>query len=591
MEANESESFHSFLDKHIQLDKSLEQNSYIVDKNGTIVDEWIGNENRIYQPISGFTPFTKNLFLQSEDKRFYQHKGFDLQAISRALSMNIKDKDITEGASTITQQTARNLYLNHEKSYNRKLSELLYAYQMERKLSKDQILELYLNAIYFQHGVYGMESAARYYFNKPVRKLSLGEQAFLAAIPNNPTLYDPLKHFDFTKERQERLIDQLVVDHQLNVAEANEIKKESIYLKVKEKPHDYPDYTNYVKAELTELIADNEGFNEKITNASQTEKEKLQNELEEKVQHTLSQGVIIHTALDPKIQQRAKEAVQKHLPYKGIEGAVSIIDNKQFSIIGLVAGKNYQSDDFNRSYQAYRQPGSSIKPLLVYAPYLDQPNTSITKLVNGAAFCKQGYCPENYGGVQYGMVSIENAFIHSYNTPAVRLLDQMGIQQGFSYLEKFHFKKISKQDYRLAAAIGGFTYGMSPLELAGAYTTFANEGNYKQPHAILKVTDLKGNIIYQWKDTPVQVYKPETVMKVRELLKKTVTSGTARKAYIDNSYAGGKTGTTNDYKDYWFIGLTDRLTASVWVGKDQPEDIENIEKASPQLLIWRDIMK
>lgn len=591
VEANQSESFHSFLNKNIQLNKSLEQNSYIVDQNGIVVDEWIGFENRIYKPVSDFPEFTKKIFLLSEDKRFYDHKGFDIKAISRALSMNIKEKDISEGASTITQQTARNLYLNHKKSYNRKLSELLYAYQMERKLSKNQILELYLNAIYFQNGVYGMESAARYYFNKAVEDLTLGEQAFLAAIPNNPTLYNPLQHFDLTKKRQERLVDQLVADKFLTVAKANAIKTETIHLQITEKIHAFPDYTNYVRKELTDLIAQNEGLKEKREHATEKEKESIENKLNEKVHQVLASGVIIHTALDTKIQQKAKIAIEKHLPYEGIEGAISVIDNQHFSIIALIGGKNYQYNDFNRSYQAFRQPGSAIKPLLVYAPYLDQSNSAATDLISAAAFCKQGYCPENYGGRQYGKVSIQKAFIHSYNTPAVRLLDRIGIQQGFSYLEKFQFQRISKLDYRLAAAIGGFTYGMSPIELAGAYTTFANEGNYKQPHAILNVTDLKGNIIYRWKDRSIKVYEPNTVNEMRDLLRKTVSSGTARKARVNSSFAGGKTGTTNEYKDYWFVGLTNKMTAAVWIGKDKPENIEIIEKASPQLLIWRDIMK
>ncbi|HYK72709.1 MAG TPA: transglycosylase domain-containing protein [Pseudoneobacillus sp.] len=591
VEANESQSFHSFLNHHIQLNKSLEQNSYIVDRNNKVVDEWIGSENRNFKPLSDIPIFTKNIFLQSEDKRFYEHKGFDIQAISRALSMNIKDRDISEGASTITQQTARNLYLSHEKSYNRKLSELLYAYQMERKLTKDEILELYLNVIYFQHGVYGIESAARFYFYKTVGELSPGEQAFLAAIPNNPTLYDPLQHFDLTKKRQERLVDQLVDADLLSVTEASVIKKEEIRLQVRKNIHTYPDYTNYVRTELTNLIANNEGINEQLAHATESEKENIENKLKDKVYQVLASGVIVHTALDPTIQLKAKKAINKHLPYEGIEGAVSVIDNSQLSIIALIGGKHYQNNDFNRSYQAFRQPGSSIKPLLDYAPYLNQPNTATTDLISGAAFCKHGYCPENYGGAKYGLVSIVRAFIHSYNTPAVRLLDRIGIQKGFSYLEKFHFQRMTKQDYRLAAAIGGFTYGMSPLELAGAYTTFANEGKFKQPHAILKVTDLEGNLLYQWKDQSIKIYEQDTVKEMRDLLRKTITSGTARKAIVNSSYAGGKTGTTNEYKDYWFVGLTDQLTAAVWVGKDTPESIEGIEKASPHLLIWRDIMK
>lgn len=591
VEANETQSFHQFLNKKIHLKQNLELTSYIVDQDGKTMEELIGNENRVYKPLSEIPVLTKEIFLQSEDKRFYKHQGFDVQAIGRALSLNIQEKEINQGASTITQQTARNLYLHHGKSYNRKLSELLYAYQMERKLSKEQILELYLNVIYFQNGAYGIEAASKFYFNKTVSQLTTGEQAFLAAIPNNPTLYDPIKHFDLTKKRQERLIDQLVDSGSLSTLEADGMKKEAIRLQVKGRIHTAPDYTNYVRAELKDLIAENEGLKDQLSVAKGKEKERMEEKLQEKVNQVLTSGVVIHTSFDPRIQQKAKTAIANHLPHKGIEGAISVIRNDDMAILALVGGKDYQMGDFNRSYQAYRQPGSAIKPLLVYAPYLNEPNRTSKDSISAAAFCKRGYCPENYGSAKYGKVSIEKAFIHSYNTPAVRLLDQIGVEKGFSFLEKFQFQKIPTHDYRLTAAIGGFTYGMSPLELSGAYTSFANEGSYKPPRAIQKITDSSGKTVYQWKDSSVKIWQKETVEEIRDLLSKTITSGTAKKARISGNYAGGKTGTTNEYRDFWFVGLSDTMTASVWVGKDKPANIQSIERSAPHLLIWRDIMK
>jgi penicillin-binding protein 1A len=188
------------------------------------------------------------------------------------------------------------------------------------------------------------------------------------------------------------------------------------------------------------------------------------------------------------------------------------------------------------------------------------------------------------------MVSLEKAFIHSYNTPAVRLLDSMGIEIGFKDLSQFGFKMASKKDHVLSAAVGGFSYGMTPLELTSAYTVFANKGHYRPARSIRKVTNLEGELLYSWDDPSVQIWSSKTTNKLRQLMAKTVQSGTGRKASLPNGYAGGKTGTTNGYKDYWFIGLTGQYTAGIWVGKDNPSTLASIQSQAPQLLIWKDIM-
>ncbi|MDP4172256.1 MAG: biosynthetic peptidoglycan transglycosylase, partial [Bacillota bacterium] len=209
-EARQVKSLNEILDKKIKIqDVNLPQKSAIVDHNGALISNIPGSESRLYLESRNIPPFLKNIFIVSEDRHFYTHPGFDLYAIGRAMAVNLKSHGISQGASTITQQLARNVFLSQQRTYNRKLSEVLYAYQLERSFSKKKILELYLNAIYFQNGAYGIEAAAQKYFNKHIQQLTKGEQAFLAAIPNNPTLYDPLKHFNFTKARQVRLIDQL----------------------------------------------------------------------------------------------------------------------------------------------------------------------------------------------------------------------------------------------------------------------------------------------------------------------------------------------------------------------------------------------
>ncbi len=591
-EMKQWKSFHHVLQEKIPIADqiNLPQSSIIKASDGAVISEIQRPVNRINLSSEEIPPFLKNLFIMSEDKHFYDHLGFDFSSIGRALAVNIQSNQIEQGASTITQQLARNLFLTNEKSYNRKLSELLYAYEIERMYSKDNILELYLNVIYFQNGAYGIEAAAQFYFQKQTSELSKAQLAFLAAIPNNPTLYDPLIHFDKTKKRQERLIDQLVQNQFLHKDEAEKIKAESIVLQTRERIDLFPDYVTYVESELKELIAKQEGIAIESVTANEEERKSLEAKLDERVKEVISSGIIIHTALDPAIQQKAKTAIETRLPYQNIEGAAVVINHESQRIIALIGGKHYQKYDFNRGFQAYRQPGSAIKPLLVYAPYFERTNASTNKKVNASAFCKNGYCPENYGGAKYGMVSIERAFIQSYNTPAVRLFDLIGIENGFKDLANFGFAKVSKTDYVLPAAIGGFSVGVSPLELTSAYTVFANNGEYLPARAIDKVTNLSGELLYSWDEAPIQVWNKTTTDKINELLKKTVQSGTARKAAIPNQGARGKTGTTNDFQDYWFVGITDQYTAGIWVGKDQPQNIQFIEAAAPQQQIWKAIM-
>lgn len=590
-ETERVQSFHDVLDEKIHIEKTmLSQTSYIKADNGQIISEIHKPIHRIYVSSQDIPDFIKQIFIVSEDQNFYEHPGFDLTAIGRALAVNMGSNEIKEGASTLTQQLARNLYLNHEITYNRKLSEILYAYQLERTYSKEEILELYINTVYFQNGAYGIEAAASTYFQKKATELTKAEQAFIAAIPNNPTLYNPLKNFDNAKARQERLIDLMQGAGAIHFEEAAALKLENIQLSIVPRIDQYPDYVTYVETELKDLISYEEGFQEKIVAADGATKERIEEELQARYEEVMESGIIIETALNPTIQQKAVQAVKLHLPYKDIEGAATVIDHQTNEIIALVGGKNYQKYDFNRAFQGYRQPGSSIKPLLAYGPYIDKTNADLTERISANAYCKNGYCPKNYGGGTYGMVSLEQAFIHSYNTPAVQLLDKIGVGNAFLDLEKFDFQRVTKEDYGLPAAIGGFSYGMTTLELSNAFTVFATKGNYKPARAIRQVTDLSGKILYQWQDEPINIWKYTTISKMRTLLNKAVTAGTGKKAYVNRAYIGGKTGTTNDYHDFWFVGLTERITAGVWIGKDTPASIKAVERTAPHLLIWKEII-
>ncbi|WP_077619207.1 transglycosylase domain-containing protein [Bacillus sinesaloumensis] len=588
-----AKSFPAVLDEKIPINQIvLKQTSYIKDSKGNIISEIHHNENRTSLPSDEIPPLVKDLFIAIEDQHFYEHVGFDITGIGRAALINFKNESIDQGGSTITQQLARNLYLTNEKTYNRKLSELLYSYQLEQKLTKEEILTAYSNAIYFQNGAYGIESASQLYFSKPIKEASLAQIAFLCAIPNNPSLYNPVTQFSNTKERQERILQILVEADKITPKEYQRAINEPIELVLEDRVDTYPDYTTYIYQELKMLISKKEGFSEKLSSATSVEeKEKLHDILNQTVKDKLESGIIIETVLNTKIQETAVQSVERYLPSDHAQGAVAVIDHTSNQLVAIVGGKNYKKFAFHRAFQGTRQPGSAIKPLLVYAPYFDQTGASISQKVNANNFCKNGYCPQNYGGGQYGNVSLQTAFTYSYNTPAIRLLDEIGIETAFEYLNKLHFSSVVKEDHGLPAAIGGFTYGMSPLEMTNAFATFANNGQFIQARGITKVTDLQGNILYDWNEEPTGVWSQSANQKVRALLADVVNTGTAKEANFSSGYIGGKTGTTNEIKDLWFVGLTERYTAGVWVGNDENKSVYYLEAQKPQVYIWRDIMK
>lgn len=579
-------------DKITTDDFTLNINSYMYDFNGHLISEIYSNENRIYLPFSSIPTHAVNAVIATEDQHFFSHKGFDMNGIVRALLVNAENQAIEQGGSTITQQLVKQIYLSNERTYNRKLTEVLYAYKIEQLFSKEKILEYYLNTIYFQNGVYGIEAASKFYFSRPSKELSVAEIAFLSAIPNNPTFYNPFVYPDNTNKRKDWVLAKML---ELNFISENQYlaaKEEKIEVKRKNKIDLFPDYVTYIHYELEQLIGEKEGFNEKIKTASTNEeKAYFIDERQKRTKELIASGIHIYTALDPQMQEKVSEVVERHLSNQEIQASAVMIDHDSKNIVAISGGRGYQKFEFHRGYQAFRQPGSSIKPLLVYGPYLSETNGSIYSTISGAPFCKNGYCPQNYGGSTYGNVKLETALKKSYNTAAVRMLDQIGIKTAFSYFHKLGFSKIDEGDERLPAALGGLTYGVSPLEMTNAYTVFANEGTFQKARGIKKVLDQNGEVLFEWDDEPKTVWNKDTNTKMRSLLKKVITEGTARKALFQAEYIGGKTGTTNDFHDLWFIGLNQKYTTGVWIGYDQPKSLNHYSTQSPHLLIWRDIMK
>ncbi|MDI2586473.1 transglycosylase domain-containing protein [Psychrobacillus sp. NEAU-3TGS] len=543
-------------------------------------------------PLESIPLFAQELFIQSEDVEFYNHIGFNFSAIFRAVFANAIANSKEQGASTITQQLVRLRYLTTEKTYERKVTELLYAYEMEKQSTKEEILANYLNEIYFGNQVYGIGAAATYYFSRPLNELTEAELTFISAIPNNPMLYDPLVHFDATKKRQELLIDVLVKNNKITATDGDALKAMPIVLHIKTKTQLYPAYSTYVMEELKNLIAYKEGFLEKIA-AAQNEHQKhfFDKELQSRVSEISTKGITIYTALDPAKQLKDDKYINNLLTKTpGLQAASAVINNETREIISLYGGKDYKKYDFHRAYQAVRQPGSAFKPLLVYAPLFETTSLTPQNVINAGRFCIGTYCPQNYGGAIYGNVTIKEAFRFSYNTPAVRLLQTTGIETAFNKLEPFLFNHIVNEDHSYAAALGGLTKGVTPLEMADAYTSFIN-GMYKPAHAIRKVVDKNGEILYEWNEEKQEVWSPKTVQTMRNLLHDVVANGTGKGISVQSSYIGAKTGTTNDYVDYWIAGLSDTYTSTVWIGYDLPKNMKPIESKKFHHSIFNQIMK
>ncbi|MFC5603564.1 transglycosylase domain-containing protein [Sporosarcina koreensis] len=561
----------------------------MTDRNGKVfAEEYV--EWRQPLPLESIPVFLQQLFLVSEDQGFFEHKGYDVAAIARAFAVNAVSDDMSQGASTITQQVVRMRFLTTEKTYERKFKELLYAAELEKQSTKDDILEMYFNEMFFGNQVYGIGAAATYYFNRPLDELSPAEMAFIAAIPNNPSKYNPLRHFDNTKKRQELLLSVLSVNEVITEEEAEMWKQEDIKLNVKLKANEYNMYSSYVLAELEDLIGHSEGFSASIESAATPSEIQTHVEaLKKRTAEVIAGGIQIETALDPAKQKHDETSLSSLLQMKDLQAGAAVIDNATKEIVSIYGGKGFRKGDFNRAYQAVRQPGSAMKPLLVYAPYLESGPYKESTPIDSSNICIGSYCPTNIGGYTYGKTTVKEAFRHSHNTAAVRLLRKVGIEEAFNHVKIFRFKNITEEDFTYPAALGGFHKGVTPLELASAYSSFV-DGMYTAPHAIRAVKDRNGNTLYVWKGEPVRAWSPSTASTIRNLMEDVVLNGTGKGIHYTTTYTGAKTGTTDHYKDLWVAGMNDRYTTAVWIGQDKPASIQRLSSQKIHLRAFNELL-
>ncbi|WP_024983875.1 transglycosylase domain-containing protein [Brevibacillus borstelensis] len=550
--------------------------SIIYDKNGKEMMSLVRQKNSDYVPFSQISPMLIDALLSVEDKRFYEHKGIDMIRIGGAIINDIQKGSLAEGGSTITQQLARRVFLSLEKTFWRKTKEVSIAIALERNYSKDQILEMYLNQIYFGEGVYGVGDAAKLYFDKKPSDLTISEAAMLAAIPKAPSTYSPFANPEKAKERRDTILRLMYEDGHITNEQKEKAQAEPL-------PKEHKNTTENSSKNVNRAFIDYV-FREAEARYNVTEEELYRG------------GWSVYTTLEPNIQDAMVKAYanEKNFPKPGpkraVESAMVVVDAKNGGIAALMGGRNYTAKGFNYATDMARQPGSSFKPLAVYAPAID---TDIHKwnahsMLSNKRQSFNGYEPRNYNGKYSESISMMRALINSDNVPAVWLLNEIGVKTGMNYIEKFGIE-LSPDDRNLAIALGGLSKGTSPLKMAQAYTTFANGGVMAEAHIIEKLENQRSGVEHVFEAKENRVLKPEAAWEVHTMLERAVQEGTGRAAKISGRPVAGKTGTTQSIagdsgvnKDAWFVGYTPEYVGAVWMGFD-PEDKQHLMRQGSSL--------
>ena len=577
------------------------QTSLVYDSQGSLISTLKTEKDAYYIDYKSIPDMVINAMMVSEDRNFFEHDGVDYWANVRAAIALMKHKgEITQGASTITQQLARNVFLTFEVTYVRKIEEIFLAQELEKKYSKTEIMEYYLNEIYFANGHYGIQAAAQGYFGEGISALSLSQIAFLCAIPNNPNRYNPVTNMENTMGRRNRILLQMYEAGKIKEAEYTEALKETITLTM-----DKTDKRNYVETYVyhcaIRALMEENGFELRYRFDSDEEEAAYQeeyNDLYYSYQKALYiHGYRIYTSIDLEKQEFLQEAVDDVLKdftevnKEGVyqmQGAAVCIDNDTGRVVSIVGGReqDFAGYTLNRAYQSYRQPGSAIKPMIVYTPAFERNYTPSSIVVD--EYSKDG--PKNAGGTYSGKIRLQSAIEESKNTVAWKLFEELTPQVGLSYLLNMNFAKISERDYVPAASLGGLTYGVSSVEMAAAYATLENDGYYREPTCIVTITDSDGNLIVHDTVENKQVYQTNAARIMTEALTGVISKGTAKGLGLKNTVSAGKTGTTDDKKDGWFVGYTPYYTTSVWVGYDIPQSVEKLKGATYPGTIWHNFM-
>lgn len=525
----------------------------IVDENGHEISK-LYLENRETVPLNKIPKNVQNAFVATEDSRFYEHSGIDLRGTMRAVVADIFSGQKEQGGSTITQQLARNAFLTNEKTWYRKLKEAAIAISMERKYSKKQILDMYLNQIYFGHGVYGVEAASKFFFNKDVSQLSDDEGALLAALPKGPNEYSPILHPDRALNRRNLVVDLMEKQGYIGAEQAVRLKGRTLGLNL-EKSKSHPEYDTYVDMVLDEAQKEYHLSNDEV----------------------LRGGYKIVVPMDMAAQRASYQQFKKNQYFRGSnpkvspQGAFVLMDSQTGGVLAVQGGRSYVKKGYNHVLEQ-RQPGSTFKPLAVYGPALDSGRYQPFSLLQDkkVVYTKyDNYAPKNYDNQYHGEMSMYDAVTVSQNAPAVWLLDKIGINKSKAYLSKLGFQL---PDKGLAIALGGLEKGVTPLQMASAYTAFDNNGEKVSPYFIKAIYSNSGKRLGKAHPKKEKVFSKQTAWYMTRMLESVVSNGTAKAGVADTSLAG-KTGSTaytkNGLRDAWFVGYTPKAVGAVWMGYDQ----------------------
>lgn len=563
--------------------------SYIFDSSGKEVANLFYDQNREEVPLESVPLHVQQAFIAIEDERFYEHFGVDPLAILRALVSNLRNRDWTgQGGSTITQQIIKTAFLTPEKTPRRKIQEAWLAIKMERQYSKSEILEIYLNQIPFAHGAYGIESAANTYFNKPAENLTLSEAALLAGIPRSPNYYSPFINFEAAKQRQELVLQNMYRLGFISHREMTNAIEEEIKLgEPPSRQYDYPYFVDYVlHHELINILTSlpqyktREEAYEAIYNMGLKVYTTLNTDIQKETEDIISdeslypQNVRVDMALlkemmkDKSLESYPKEVIKEDGLLQPQAAAV-VANPVTGEILALVGGREYSKSNQDLRYLSRRQPGSAIKPIVVYAPAMEENLITPGSIIDDAPFVRGSWAPENFDRRFRGLVTVREALVPSLNVPAVKTFAQLTPEIGLDYLKKMGVSSVHNDDYNLATSIGGMTLGVSPLDMAQAYAVLANQGIKVNLHTVKKIEDRNGQIIYEHRSEPQVVLSSQTAYMISDILKDVVRRGTAARLRVGRPVAA-KTGTTSDNRDAYLVAYTPDLVVSLWLGHDIP---------------------
>ena len=586
------------------IELNLSSTVYYTDSDGNAREyqQIAQSENRVWVDISDIPKYMQDAFVAIEDQRFYSHGGVDIPRTAKATVKYLFTGSKSFGGSTITQQLVKNITGDAAKSPTRKIREMFRAVQLERRLSKEQVLELYLNSIYLSNNCYGVQAAANKYFGVDVDELSLAQCASIAGITQYPSYYDPLQNPENNIEKQHVVLSKMLELEKISPEEYDAAIKEQL---------EFGKHSTASSGNIQSYFTDN------LINEVLKDLQKEKGYTKEYAEQILFKGGLkIYSTVEPKVQSSIEKYYENtsNFPQNAPAGkdgqkpqsAMIILDTKDGAVRGIVGGMGKKSGNriLNRATQSYRQPGSTMKPIGVYAPAIEKNLISPSSIIEDKPVTYGGWSPKNYYSGYKGAVSIRTAVKQSMNTPAVQVLDEVGVNYSYTFLTKnLGITSLVDNEVRndgktysdknlSSLALGGLTDGIRPIELAAAYAPFANGGIYNKPYTYTSVVDADGNTILEHKDNPKVAMSDSTAYLVNSMLQSVMTEsdGTGYGSSLTCGIpSGGKTGTTDNDNDLWFVGYTPYYVGVVWYGYDNPKGL-SWRTYHPCKAAWKAVM-